>query len=110
MGPARIETPIAAPFTCRSCGAAGGRPVLDLGFQPLANSILRSQDLARVEPRFPLKVFVCLECWLLQITEVIPPGQLFESYPYFSSFSETMLRHASEAAGRYVADFNLGKH
>jgi SAM-dependent methyltransferase len=101
---------MSARLTCRSCGAANGRLVLDLGLHPLANSLLPATDPPLVEPRFPLRVFVCLECWLLQITDVVPPAQLFESYPYFSSFSETMLRHASEAAGRYVADFDLGKN
>jgi hypothetical protein len=109
MGGTRIGSLIIIPFTCRSCGAANGRLVLDLGFQPLANNILRPEDLAKVEPRFPLRVFICSKCWLLQITDLVPPTQLFTEYPYFSSFSETVLRHAREAAGRYVAEFNLGK-
>jgi SAM-dependent methyltransferase len=83
---------------------------LDLGLQPLANNLLPAIAPRPVERRFPLRVFICLECWLLQITDVVPPAQLFERYPYFSSFSETMLQHASEAADRYVADFNLGKN
>ena len=84
--------------------------ILDLGLQALANNLLSTEDGPLVEPRFPLRVFVCLDCWLLQIADVVPPAQLFECYPYFSSFSETMLRHASEAAVRYVADFNLGRN
>jgi SAM-dependent methyltransferase len=83
--------------------------VLDLGFQPLANSFLRSQDLARVESRFPLKVFVCPTCWLLQISDVIQPEELFAGYPYLSSVSDTMLQSAKTAASRYMADFDLGK-
>jgi SAM-dependent methyltransferase len=83
--------------------------VLDLGSQPLANSLLRPQDLARVEFRVPLKVFVCSDCWLLQITDVIQPGELFADYPYLSSFSDTMLRSAKTAASRYMAEFGLGR-
>lgn len=97
----------AAIFTCRSCGNAAGRLVLDLGLQPLANNLLRPEDLAKPEPCFPLRVFVCPECWLLQITDLVPPVELFSEYLYFSSFSDTMLRHAREAAQRYLRDFSL---
>ncbi len=98
----------AATFTCRSCGNAAGQLVLNLGLQPLANNLLRPEDLAKPEPRFPLRVFVCPQCWLLQITDLVPPVELFSEYLYFSSFSDTMLRHAREAAQRYLRDFSLG--
>lgn len=97
-------------FTCRSCGCAKGQLVLDLGVQPLANNLLRPEDLDKPEPRFPLRLFVCPECWLLQITDLVPPVELFSEYLYFSSFSETMLRHAREAAERYVNEFNLNSN
>ncbi|MBI5801716.1 MAG: methyltransferase domain-containing protein [Verrucomicrobia bacterium] len=97
-----------ATFTCRSCGSVGGQLVLDLGVQPLANNLLRPEDLGKPEPRFPLRIFFCPQCWLLQITDLVPPVELFTEYLYFSSFSDTMLRHAREAAQRYVRDFKLG--
>ena len=96
------------PFTCRSCGSPAGTLVLDLGIQPLANNLLRPEDLAKPEPRFPLRIFVCPQCWLLQITDLVPPVELFSEYLYFSSFSDTMLRHAREASHRYIRDFALG--
>ena len=43
-------------FTCRSCGATHGELVLDLGLQPLANNLLRPEDLGKPEPKFPLRV------------------------------------------------------
>jgi SAM-dependent methyltransferase len=82
--------------------------VLDLGLQPLANNLLRPEDLAKPEPRFPLRLLVCQDCWLMQIAELIPPVELFTEYFYFSSFSDTMLRHAREAAERYIREFSLG--
>ena len=97
-----------ATFQCRSCGSGEGRLVLDLGVQPLANNWLRPEDLAKPEPRFALRLFVCRSCWLLQITDLVPPVALFAEYLYFSSFSETMLRHARAAAQRYVREFALG--
>jgi len=94
-------------FHCRSCGAAEGDLVLDLGEQPLANNLLRKEDLASAEPRFPLRLAICRSCWLAQIVDLVPPVELFSEYLYFSSFSETMLRHARDAAERYCQDFAL---
>src|SRR5215831_1717073 len=96
-----------APFRCRSCDSANGKLVLDLGPQPLANNLLRPEDLAKPEPKFPLRLAVCQSCWLLQITDLVPPVQLFSEYLYFSSFSDALLRHAREAAERYLKEFSL---
>jgi SAM-dependent methyltransferase len=95
-------------FQCRSCGSHQGRLVLDLGVQPLANNLLRQEDLAKPEPKFPLRLGVCESCWLPQILDLVPPVQLFSEYLYFSSFSDLMLRHAQEAASRYIKEFSLG--
>src|SRR5208337_1051843 len=81
--------------------------VLDLGVQPLANNLLREEDLAKPEPKFPLRLAVCKSCWLLQITDLVPPVELFSEYLYFSSFSDLMLRHAREAAETYISEFEL---
>ena len=82
---------------CRSCGSKNSHLVIDLGLQPLANNLLRPEDLGKPEPRFPLAVFVCHDCWLMQITATVPPVDLFSDYIYFSSFSDAMLRHAGAA-------------
>lgn len=96
-------------FQCRSCGAKNGALTLDLGVQPLANNLLRSEDLSKPEPKFPLRLAVCQSCWLMQIVDLVPPVQLFSEYLYFSSFSDLMLSHAKQAATRYIKDFSLGK-
>jgi SAM-dependent methyltransferase len=96
------------PFHCRSCRSAKSELVLDLGLQPLANNLLRPEDLTQPEPHFPLRVFVCTECWLLQLTDLVPPVELFTEYLYFSSFSDTMLRHARAAAERHLSELHLG--
>ena len=96
-------------FQCRSCGSSHGALVLDLGIQPLANNLLRPEDLAKSEPKFPLRLAVCHSCWLLQITDLVPPVQLFSEYLYFSSFSDLMLHHAGQAAERYIAEFALDR-
>ncbi len=94
---------------CRSCGSTHSLPVIDLGLQPLANNLLRPEDLEKPEPRFPLAVFVCGDCWLMQITETVPPVDLFSDYIYFSSFSDAMLRHARAAVEKHIAEKKLGK-
>ena len=102
---------IAAPpfsFTCRACASPDGELVLDLGRQPLANNLLRAEDLHSPEPRFPLRLAVCHRCWLLQIVDLVPPVALFSEYLYFSSFSDTMLRHAAAAVAQHTAEFELG--
>ena len=95
-------------FPCRSCGNQHGRLILDLGHQPLANNLLRAEDLKSPEPRLPLRLFVCPECWLLQIAELAPPVKLFSDYNYLSSFSDAMLAHAQKAVTRYIHEFQLG--
>ena len=95
-------------FQCRSCGASDGELVLDLGLQPLANNLLRPEDLGKPEPKFPLRVAVCHQCWLLQITDLVPPTQLFSEYLYFSSFSDALLRHAKTAVEQHIREFQLG--
>jgi SAM-dependent methyltransferase len=96
-------------FQCRSCGSTRGRLILDLGVQPLANNLLLPSDLDRKEPKFPLRLALCENCWLLQILDLVPPVELFSEYLYFSSFSDFMVRHAQEAAGRYIGEFGLSK-
>jgi SAM-dependent methyltransferase len=96
-------------FQCRSCAGNKGSLILDLGLQPLANNLLRSEDLAKAEPRFPLRLAVCQSCWMLQIVDLVPPVQLFSEYLYFSSFSDLMLSHAKQAADRYIKEFSLGR-
>ena len=94
-------------FRCRSCGSQEGSLILDLGIQPLANNLLRPEDLEKSEPKFPLRLAVCNSCWLLQIIDLIPPTELFSEYLYFSSFSDLMLRHAKQAADRYIPELAL---
>src|SRR5262249_58936346 len=98
---------MSSTFQCRSCGSQQGALVLDLGIQPLANNLLCEEDLGKPEPKFPLRLAVCESCWLLQITDLVPPVQLFSEYLYFSSFSDALLRHAKQAAERYVRNFAL---
>jgi len=55
-----------------------------------------------------LRVAVCHQCWLLQITDLVPPTQLFSEYLYFSSFSDALLRHSRAAVEQHIREFQLG--
>lgn len=93
---------------CRACGTPGAAVVLSLGPAPLANALLRAEELDRPEPRYPLDLAFCRRCGLAQVTELVPPERLFSEYPYFSSFSETTLKNAHALARRLTARRGLG--
>jgi SAM-dependent methyltransferase len=74
---------------------------------PLANQLLTKERLGAPENRHPLGVAYCERCSLVQITETIAPEELFTDYVYFSSFSDAMLAHAKEVAGRVARERRL---
>jgi SAM-dependent methyltransferase len=74
---------------------------------PLANALLSAEQLEEPEAVYPLDLAFCRRCALVQITETVPPEKLFREYLYFSSFSETMLRHAEQLVGRLIASRRL---
>jgi len=87
---------------CRSCGSNDLQLVLSLGRTPLANSLLTQDQLNQAEPTFPLDLAFCPSCTLVQITETVPPEQLFSEYLYFSSVSDALLAHARELVQRMI--------
>lgn len=94
---------------CRSCGADGLESFLSLGEQPLADGLLRPEDLEREEPRYPLEVAFCPSCTLVQILYTVPPHELFgEEYPYYSSFSDALLDHSRGNVEARIAEMKLG--
>ena len=94
--------------SCRSCGRSGLKDILSLGHTPLANALLHESDLQQPEPTYPLDLVWCPHCALVQITETVSPEVLFREYAYFSSFSETMLRHAEELSAEIRRRHSLG--
>jgi len=74
---------------------------------PLANSFLRPEQLKAPENTYPLDLVFCSICSLVQITETVPPEQLFSNYAYLSSFSETMLKESKNLADRLIRERGL---
>ena len=96
-----VDPPQPVPAArCRGCGASLTHVFVDLGMSPLCETYLAEDELNRMEPFYPLKVFVCDRCWLVQLEEYVSPEGIFGHYPYFSSYSDSWLRHAE----RYVQD------
>lgn len=93
---------------CRSCGAPLTETFVDLGVSPLANSFLKQEKLQAMEPFYPLHVYVCAECFLVQLEEFESPDHIFSDYLYFSSFSQAWLDHANAYAGKMVDRLGLG--
>ncbi len=77
--------------------------MLSLGETPLANALLTTHELDLPEARYPLDLAFCPECFLVQILETVPPETLFSHYPYFSSFSDTVVRNAEVLVSRLLA-------
>src|SRR5262245_20815396 len=93
---------------CRSCGALGLHVFLSLGETPLADALLDERQLTEPEPRYPLDLALCRRCALVQILATVPPETLYgRDYPYFSSFSDTLLEHSRRHAERLIAEQRL---
>ena len=83
---------------CLSCPSGETEVVLSFGLTPLANALRAMDRLDEPERRYPLNLAVCRHCSLTQLAETVEPSLLFTDYPYLSSYSETMLRHAEATA------------
>jgi len=97
-------------MNCRFCKTTLKDIFLDLGNTPLANSYLSRNDLRKPETYFPLCAYVCRNCFLVQLDEVEKPIKIFSNYAYFSSYSETWLKHTAEFAKQTIDRFELNKH
>ncbi|WP_027547806.1 class I SAM-dependent methyltransferase [Bradyrhizobium sp. WSM2254] len=93
---------------CRFCSAPLERVFIDLGMSPLANSYLRNEKAKQDERFFPLRAYVCGECFLVQIEEWEAPENIFGDYAYFSSYSDSWLQHAKSYVTRVIERFALG--
>ena len=95
---------------CRFCGSRLRHTFADLGMSPLSNAYLSPKQLNQMEPFYPLCVRVCAKCFLVQLEELEHPEKIFGDYAYFSSYSESWLRHARDYCARMIDRFNLGEN
>ncbi|WP_442886710.1 class I SAM-dependent methyltransferase, partial [Arsukibacterium sp.] len=84
---------------CRHCQQALTLPLVDLGVMPPSNAYLSDQSQFRLEKCYPLKVWVCQHCWLVQTEDFAKADELFTAdYAYFSSVSTSWMAHAKQFA------------
>lgn len=95
--------------TCRACGSKQLKSFLDLGPTPLANSFLSSLQDIDQEVFYPLEVYFCDSCSLVQLLDVIDPEELFGNYIYVTGTSETIAVHNAKYAQTVVSFLELGR-
>ncbi|MBI5055566.1 MAG: class I SAM-dependent methyltransferase [Nitrospirae bacterium] len=94
-------------YSCRFCGNELRYTFVDLGMSPLANSYLRPEQLQQAEAFYPLHTYVCEKCCLVQLPEMQSPENIFSDYAYFSSYSESWLRHAKDYTDLMIDKFGF---
>ena len=93
---------------CRFCNEPLEHLVVDLGMSPLCESYVPAERLDDMEAFYPLRVFVCGGCHLVQLQEYVRPEEIFSEYAYFSSYSTSWLDHVRRYCSRMVERFALG--
>ena len=94
---------------CRFCETKLNKTFVDLGMSPLCESYLTHEQLNHMEPFYPLHVFVCEECFLVQLEEYVSPEEIFSEYAYFSSYSDSWLKHAEDYVNMISTRLDLSR-
>lgn len=94
--------------SCRFCTTTLHHRVVDLGLSPLSNAYVQPGQVHRPEAFYPLQVFVCEECFLVQLESFESPEEIFSDYAYFSSYSNSWLQHAADYCAMAIRRFGLG--
>ena len=95
---------------CRFCSTPLVHSVVDLGASPLCQKHVKPEGLRKPEQFFPLHVYVCGQCWLVQLEEFASPGDIFAAdYAYFSSYSDSWLKHAQRYTHLMIERFGLSE-
>ncbi|HET8925064.1 MAG TPA: class I SAM-dependent methyltransferase [Candidatus Acidoferrum sp.] len=95
--------------SCRFCGTKLEHTFVDLGMSPLCESYLGASELNQMEPFYPLHVYVCGNCFLVQLQEYVTVEHIFSDYAYFSSYSDSWLAHASKYTDQMVERLGLSE-
>lgn len=93
---------------CRVCGSEELHKFLSLGPTPLANSFLRDKQID-LEPYYPLDVYFCSNCYLVQLLDVVSPEVLFKEYAYVTGASKPLQAHFTGLAEDVIGNFKISK-
>ena len=92
---------------CRFCGQPLQHLFVDLGMSPLCQTHITAGQLNVMEPFYPLRVYVCTACLLVQLEEFVAPADIFSEYAYFSSYSDSWVEHARRYCEAMCERFHL---
>ena len=93
---------------CRFCSTRLHNTFVDLGMSPLCESYVPANQLNHMEAFYPLHVLICEKCLLVQLDEYVSPEQIFTEYAYFSSYSDSWVKHAETYVEQVIPRFRLG--
>ena len=115
MSESTIEAPTQAEETtllsrCRFCDAVLRQTFVDLGMSPLCESYVSLQQLNQMEAFYPLHVYVCERCHLVQLEEYVSPEHIFTEYAYYSSYADSWLQHAKHYTELMIERLGLDSH
>ena len=99
----------AATNRCRFCGAGLQRTFVDLGLSPLCETYPSVADFNRGEVYYPLHVYVCENCFLVQLEQYESAENIFGDYAYFSSYSDSWLKHCEDYCNKMAKRFRLNE-
>jgi len=94
--------------TCLFCRTPLRHTFVDLGMSPLCESYVSAEQLNSMEPFYPLHVYVCESCFLVQLEEFVSPSDIFTEYAYFSSYAESWVEHMRRYAEAITQRLQLG--
>lgn len=94
--------------SCRFCAATLKHTFCDLGMSPLSNAFVKPDALDQMEIFYPLHAYVCGSCYLVQLEQFASPQDIFDDYAYFSSYSQSWLRHCEAYVQQMIRQFRLG--
>ncbi len=97
-------------MNCRFCNTPLKHLVVSLGTSPLSNAYLSREQMQKMEPFYPLEVYVCHRCFLVQLEAFESPAHIFSDYAYFSSYSDTWLQHAKRYVESICSRVELNAH
>lgn len=104
----KVSTDAKKNTTCRYCNSKKLVKFLSLGDQPPSNSFIR-QDHIKLEKNYPLDVYVCQSCYLVQLIDVVPAEVIFDDYLYLASSSKALKTHYANLAQLLTKRFELKK-
>ena len=94
--------------SCRFCGTELKHTFIDLGMSPLCESYVDAANLDKMEPFYPLHVYVCDKCFLVQLLEYVSAEDIYSEYAYFSSYSDSWLSHCKKYVEMIIDKIGLG--